>query len=524
MQQLTANVNLTSHTVANITLTNGGFGYTSAPTVTIVGTGAGATATASIATSSVSSINIISPGTGWTSAPRVSITGGNGTGATAVASINSEVHMVPATPNSGLPDTWPTDGRDGGVPDPGSVGPDWIQIGTEGGFLPAPAVVPSVPVGYDYNRRSIVVLNVLNKALYLGPAERADVVVDFSGIPNGAKIILYNDAPAPMPGFDPRLDYYTGNPDFTDTGGAPTTLPGYGPNTRTIMRFDVNSAISPAGSYNIAGLSTALPAAFQASQDPPIIPESAYGAYPDTYVPIQNNSVVFTPVGNVTSVNMSLQPKAIQELFDMEYGRMNSQLGVEIPLTSIITQTTIPYYYVDPPSEVFNNSISGTQIGSLGDGTQIWKITHNGVDTHAIHWHMFNVQVINRVGWDGAIRPPDDNELGWKDTVRMNPLEDCIVAMRPITPNIPWDLPNSIRPLDPSNPLNATLTPTQFTNVDVAGQPVTVINHMVNFGWEYVWHCHLLGHEEFDMMRPMAVAKAPVAPSSLTIVKTRKCC
>ena len=193
---------------------------------------------------------------------------------------------------------------------------------------------------------------------------------------------------------------------------------------------------------------------------------------------------------------------------------------MEIPLTSITTQTTIPYYYVDPPSEVFNNSISGTRIGSLGDGTQIWKITHNGVDTHAIHWHMFNVQVINRVGWDGAIRPPDDNELGWKDTVRMNPLEDCIVAMRPITPNIPWDLPNSIRPLDPSNPLNATLTPTQFTNVDVAGQPVTVVNHMVNFGWEYVWHCHLLGHEEFDMMRPMAVAKAPVAPSSLTIVKT----
>ena len=249
----TANVNLTSHTVANITLTNGGFGYTSAPTVTIVGTGTGATTTASISTSSVASINIISPGTGWTSAPRVSITGGNGTGASAVASINSEVHMVPATPNSGLPATWPTDGRDGGVPDPGTVGPDWIQIGTEGGFLPAPAVVPSVPVGYDYNRRSIVVLNVLNKALYLGPAERADVIVDFSGVPNGAKIILYNDAPAPMPGFDPRLDYYTGNPDYTDTGGAPTTLPGYGPNTRTIMRFDVNSAIAPAGSIILQG-------------------------------------------------------------------------------------------------------------------------------------------------------------------------------------------------------------------------------------------------------------------------------
>ena len=25
----------------------------------------------------------------------------------------------------------------------------------------------------------------------------------------------------------------------------------------------------------------------------------------------------------------------------------------------------------------------------------------------------------------------------------------------------------------------------------------------MNFGWEYVWHCHLLGHEENDMMRPI---------------------
>jgi FtsP/CotA-like multicopper oxidase with cupredoxin domain len=26
---------------------------------------------------------------------------------------------------------------------------------------------------------------------------------------------------------------------------------------------------------------------------------------------------------------------------------------------------------------------------------------------------------------------------------------------------------------------------------------------MINFGWEYVWHCHILGHEENDMMRPI---------------------
>ena len=39
--------------------------------------------------------------------------------------------------------TWPTDGRDGGVPDPATAGPAMIQIGTEGGFLPAPVVLPN---------------------------------------------------------------------------------------------------------------------------------------------------------------------------------------------------------------------------------------------------------------------------------------------------------------------------------------------------------------------------------------------
>ncbi len=182
-----------------------------------------------------------------------------------------------------------------------------------------------------------------------------------------------------------------------------------------------------------------------------------------------------------------LLPKAIQELFTLDYGRMNATLGVEIPFTNFQTQTTIPYGYIDPPTEIFK------------DGeTQIWKITHNGVDTHFIHFHLFTVQVINRVGWDGAIKPPDINELSWKDTVRMNPLEDIIVALRPMKQNLPWDLPNSVRLLDVTRPTGSVLG---FTNVDPTNQPAVVTNDLTNFGWEYVWHCHILGHEENDMMR-----------------------
>ena len=56
------------------------------------------------------------------------------------------------------------------------------------------------------------------------------------------------------------------------------------------------------------------------------------------------------------------------------------------------------------------------------------------MDTHPIHFHLYDVQVLNRVTWDNIIIPPDANELGWKDTVRISPLEDTIVALRPIIP------------------------------------------------------------------------------------------
>jgi FtsP/CotA-like multicopper oxidase with cupredoxin domain len=427
---------------------------------------------------------------------------------------SGEVTMVPAVPHAATvttwPATWPTDGRDGGVPDPTAAGPSMIQIGTEGGILPNPVVLPNTPIGYNYNRRDIVVLNVSNHTLMLGPAERADIIVDFSGVPAGSKLIMYNDAPAPVPAFDPRYDYYTGDPDQRSTGGAPTTMAGYGPNTRTIMQFQVEGATS-AAPYNLAALQQALPAAFRLSQDPPIIPQVADGAAVNTYSKIASTTLNFKPTGAATTITVPMQPKAIQELFELDYGRMNATLGVELPFTNFNTQTTIPLGYLDPVTENLIDSRNITPY-TLPDGAQVWKITHNGVDTHAIHFHLFNVQVINRVGWDGAIRPPDPNELGWKETVRMNPLEDCIVAFRAISPTLPFKIGDSIRPMDPTMPLGATLNVTD----PATGNAMTIINALQNYGWEYVWHCHLLGHEENDMMRVMDLKVSPDAPTNLT--------
>ena len=71
----------------------------------------------------------------------------------------------------------------------------------------------------------------------------------------------------------------------------------------------------------------------------------------------------------------------------------------------------------------------------------------------------------------GPPRPPDPNELGWKDTVRMNPGECTTVIMKFDLPVAPFNVPES---------------------------PTTG-------GHEYVWHCHILEHEEHDMMRPLVV-------------------
>jgi FtsP/CotA-like multicopper oxidase with cupredoxin domain len=361
------------------------------------------------------------------------------------------------------------------------------------------------------------VLNISDHALFLAPAERADVIVDFSGVPEGSKLILYNDSPAAVPLLDPRLDYYTGMPDMTDTGGSPGTRPGYGPNTRTVMQFSVEGSVTTP--YDASVLTTAIPAAFAGAQDPPIVPEKAYGAATDTLAKVQDTALTFKPTSSPTTVTLPLEGKMEVEFFEQDYGRMNANLGLQLPFTNIMKEIILPFGYIDPPTEIMKNTDSAAKIGSMSDGTQIWKISHNGVDTHAIHFHLFSVQVIDRIGYDGMVFPPDPNELGWKDTVRINPFQNLIVAMRPKVPTVPFKLPDSVRLLDPTQPAGSMM---RFASFDKGGNPTTVVNKLYNFGWEYVWHCHLLGHEENDMMRSIVMRVSPAEPSSLTGAATVK--
>jgi FtsP/CotA-like multicopper oxidase with cupredoxin domain len=120
-------------------------------------------------------------------------------------------------------------------------GPRMIQIGTEGGFLPFPVALNDPPVQFGFERDADggLIASTLRCTLLLAPAERADVIIDFSNVPAGSKLILYNDAPAPFPEGDAIVDHFTGNAEEVDEEGAPLTKPGFGPNTRTLMQFRV---------------------------------------------------------------------------------------------------------------------------------------------------------------------------------------------------------------------------------------------------------------------------------------------
>jgi FtsP/CotA-like multicopper oxidase with cupredoxin domain len=452
-----------------------------------------------------------------------------------VAAAQTDPNVVP-TPDTGI----------------SPAGPSWIQIGSEGGFLPAPVVVPNQPITWITDPTRFDVGNVDKHALLLAPAERADVIVDFSKYA-GKTLILYNDAPAAFPARVSSYDYYTGGPDLSPAG-APSTLPGYGPNTRTIMQVKV-AATAPASAFNLTALQNAFKhhadgsGVFESGQHPIIVGQAAYNtAYGTSFAA---SSWCNKPGGNVTrcdgfariseqggdlfgfntlmaptaKLSIKLEPKALHDemnsaSFD-EFGRMTANLGLEAVPANPAAQNIILYPFVNPVTEIIDGTslpsagIKVTPISSASDGTQIWKITHNGVDTHPIHFHLFDVQVLNRVTWDNIIIPPDATELGWKDTVRVSPLEDTIVALRPVIPAVPFEVPNSVRMLNPMMPADSQA---MFNNVDPQGNPTNPItNQLVNFGWEYVYHCHILSHEEMDMMRPVSLALPPIKADGLAV-------
>lgn len=191
------------------------------------------------------------------------------------------------------------------------------------------------------------------------------------------------------------------------------------------------------------------------------------------------------------------------------------------------TLNTIPALTPDSPGRTLtlneNLSASGGPLQLLLNGqpysgsisetpavgaTEDWDIVNLTGDTHPIHLHLVQFQVVSRTPFDaatydtdwqtlnggpppfnhptstlpvapyltGAPAGPDANETGWKDTVRMNPGEITRIRVRFAPQDATGTTPNvNSFPFDPT------------------------------YGPGYVWHCHIVDHEDNEMMRPMGI-------------------
>jgi len=352
-----------------------------------------------------------------------------------------------------------------GQPDFTKPGPDWVVIGTEGGFLSRAVVVPSgvrllATADADGNRT----VDPANPggSLITAPAERWDVVVNFNG-KGGRKYILWNDAPAPYPMGDALNDY----PNAAGVG-----------DTKILMRFEVRAdspaiprdapflilPILPLAGNPLAGIDRPLAG--------PFATESA------THLSWITTPTAPLPVPRRPGV--SVRQLTLNEKFDTN-GRLIQMLGTNV---APMEAGDFSRGYSDP----MDPSSAPTETPKAGS-TEVWQIVNLTGDTHPIHFHLVNAQILSRRPFDadaylatpagqpatpvytGPARGPDKTELGWKETIKMHPGEVTTVIMKFTLPQVPFVVPPSPR----------------------------------TGGAEYVWHCHILDHEEHDMMRPLVV-------------------
>lgn len=260
--------------------------------------------------------------------------------------------------------------------------PFW-QIGSDGGFLPRPAQLDQ---------------------LLMGPAERADVIVDFTGVPVGTELYLINEGPdEPFGGGAPATDFEAADPATTGQ----------------VMKFVV------------------VPLARRdASMDPARLTLPAFN-------PLR-------PASNTRQVSLNEEASTFGG-FD---GPIAALLG-----TLDSDGNPVPKHWMDPITE--NPALNATEV---------WVMYNFTEDAHPIHIHEVQFEVVNRevfdpaVGMPGTVRSPESWETGQKDTVIAYPGE--ITRVKAL-----FDLPGL-----------------------------------------YVWHCHIVEHEDNEMMRPYFIGPMPPMP------------
>jgi FtsP/CotA-like multicopper oxidase with cupredoxin domain len=300
------------------------------------------------------------------------------------------------------------------------------QIGADQGFLPAPVTL---------------------RRLLLAPAERADVVVDFSSVRAGTRIVLENVGPdEPFGGGEPCID--TGGivvPGCDFLAADPST-------TGVVMAFDVVPRTGP----DLSRIPKALPA------EGPLPASDRVRKVSLNEMMSMNQVACFDEEGNLV---LDDAPPCESPNHEEEFGPASALLG------SIDEMGMNMHHH-------WSDAV--TENPALGS-TETWKIYNFTEDAHPIHPHLTRLKVVARQSIDdeaagvsladcGADCAPEPWEAGYKDTLIAYPGQVTTFQAR----------------------------------FDIAGL--------------YVWHCHIIEHEDNEMMRPYCVGgqetcPVPIAPS-----------
>jgi FtsP/CotA-like multicopper oxidase with cupredoxin domain len=305
------------------------------------------------------------------------------------------------------------------------------------------------------------------QALLMGLAERADVIVDFRGLVDGDIVRMVNTAPdAPFGG-------------FPDVPADPAT-------TGQVMRFVVNSALlqasdplttPPANLVLNSEPSNGTPTAplrkvslnegeseelcvdvdangnvvqvFEASgSGNPVLPTSLD---PATAFPCYDATAA---AGAGAVVGVPFAPK--EALLGTVGGAPAAPFGIPLKWTDHTGVRTDVDVTLENGSVVSVPVTENPTVGNIED----WEIYNFTVDGHPIHLHLVRFEVVSRQLIGGALRGPEPWETGFKDTVIAYPGE------------------------------------------------ITTIRSKFDLEGLYVWHCHIVEHEDNEMMRPYVVSAA----------------
>lgn len=344
----------------------------------------------------------------------------------------------------------------------------FYQIGAEQGFLPKVVMVKTGFATILPGNGTIPAIQTPapspQQALLLGPAERADVIVDFRNLPNGTRIRMINTAPdAPFGG-------------FPDVPSDPST-------TGQVMEFVVNVSLNGASPTDPGGITPATsPQNLILNVEPPLGSATTSRNVSLNEEMSGQVCVKVTPSGRLRVVQVFSVPLTEAEIMTacaalnaVPMGPKAAKLGI-VNLTNPAMPAGIPLMWEEEmEGEVKSfNLQSGLPDGGIFRTVRVtenpglhsieeWDIYNFTVDAHPIHLHLVRFQVISRTPIPGAVPAPVPVgvlpwEAGYKDTVIAYPGE--ITKVRAL-----FDIPGL-----------------------------------------YVWHCHIVEHEDNEMMRPFVVS------------------